>query len=1333
MRNISRKLTFTTIFSFLLATQFYAQCIADTEITTDGNGTDVVLTCPRDGRSDLVIFQSNIGNAETEYVFIITNENDIILDYRQNPYLNFERVTFSPLRVYGMSFSGGLTLRRGAKLFSTELATECFEISKNFISIEKSIPEAGTISTMQGLQAVNFCPGDPSNRVRFQNTNAISDSYAYAIVDTEGQIVGVTKSDVLDFSQMEAGMYEVVGIAYRGNLLDIVGDNIDVNYLSDACFSLSSNRVEVRLEELSAGTITASAEGEVLEACTLDVPLSFSTTEAPNSSYTYLVVDEQDEIAAIVAPDATLEMGNLPFGNYRVTGLAYTRSLTAAVGDNINSGDLSIGCHEFSENTIQLQKTALAATKITTTDGAETVDFCENNTFSLAYESVDYAQTAYVVTDVNQNIISVSESAEVTVEIENAQIYGIAYTGTLNLAVGDVLNTKAASDACYQISDNALEVNKVELDGGNLALMSGGDYFFACPEATGQLLLEATHQNSTGNLYTYLLLDDADIVQEISETGNFSFSEALTGEFSILGVAHLLPLSISLGDAFSTDYSLSTECYDLSDNRIKVVWQEPSGGRISTLAGENGQVLFCADAESTRVNLMNEDASGTNYIYILTDAEGIILSYSISGFDVANFEGSDFLIYGLAFAGNHKDEVGVNIADAILAENCHALTEQPLTIGNFEPQETFVALQSLQGELDICAATDEAVEIKVMNSGDQDAYFYLLTNEKNQLIAVFEDEVVTLNNGNGEKRIWGVSASGTITIKEGEVITDTKITDGCYELSTNFLTFSTTRLSSTKITSFQEEEAITICYGDGMPNYIGFTTMEETTDEYRFIMTDKNNVILRVMQSNIQNFEMAGPSVTRVWGVNYTGTLSVRPGQVLTDVMISDACYELSENFVEITRAQLDAGVISIKGVDEDLKLCSAVGVEQLYELSTSVEQAGRYSYIIVDMAGNVVDVVESSMIDFGAYSQSDLSVYGVAHVGDLSIKVGDAIEGANLAEGCYDLATNQLSIIRDVVDAGQVTTPDGQTAAFLCPEDDQPDIVVFVNNTDSRQNYQFVVTDEDNTVIGLPNAMLFDFTDYIGGSYKVWGLSYTGELSFEVGDLLVETATLSNGCFSLSKEYLAVEQATPVANQITTIDGEVSKVAYIKDGTPDLIEFTLPNSVGGMLLVITNTRNEVVGLSTDGTFDFDPFSVGFYRVHGVAYTGNVLLKLGDVYTGNNVSNGCYEVTQNFVQIICAPGNRGNRPNASSEVNPTTQLSPNPVATDFNLSFKQNTTGTTQISIFDAIGKRVYYNEFDSYQGVNQLNINVDDLRAAWYLLQIENAEGVQTIPFVKQ
>ncbi|MEO1256518.1 MAG: hypothetical protein AAFY41_16750, partial [Bacteroidota bacterium] len=381
-------------------------------------------------------------------------------------------------------------------------------------------------------------------------------------------------------------------------------------------------------------------------------------------------------------------------------------SLTVQIGDDINKGDFSLGCFELSKNTIQLQKTALSANTITTLDGLQAVDFCEDNTFSLNYEAVDYATIAYVITDENQKVVSINESSEVTVDLETANIYGVAYTGTLALEIGDDLMNTALSDACYQVSETPVSVKKVELEGGTLELLSGGTDFYACPETTGQLTLQANHQNATGNLYTYLLLDDADIVQAISENGSFSFTEALTGEFSILGVAHLLPLSITLGDAFSTDYSLSEECYDLSNNNIKVVWQEPSGGRISTLTDES-EVLLCADTENTLINLKNEDASGANYIYILTDVAGTILAYSISGFDVANFEGTDFLIHGLAFTGSYKEELGINIADAVFAENCHALTTEPLSIGSFKPQETFVADQSLQSDLDICAASDE--------------------------------------------------------------------------------------------------------------------------------------------------------------------------------------------------------------------------------------------------------------------------------------------------------------------------------------------------------------------------------------------------------------------------------------------------------------------------------------------------------------------------------------------------------------------------------------------------------------------------------------------------
>ncbi|MEM9888496.1 MAG: T9SS type A sorting domain-containing protein [Bacteroidota bacterium] len=1335
MKYISHQLILVAL-SIFCSFSLAAQCIPDTEITTEGNGTNEVLTCPGDGRSDLVIFQSNTGDATGSYAFIITNENNIILDYRQNPFVDFDRTRFSPFRVYGLSFSGDLMIRRGAKLFSSTLATGCFELSKNYVTIKKSIPDAKEVSTVQGRNDLIFCPGDASNQVQFQTTATEEAQYAYAAVDNEGTILSITSASVLNFASFETGDYEVYGIAYRGSLVDARGDNIFDDYLASDCFSISENTVKIAIEELSGGTISTDVEAAIIDACSLNGALNLNVRGQSGSEYAYLVANEEDIIVSILPLGQSLDISTLQAGNYRISGLAYTRSLTIQVGDNINAGSFSKGCYELSENTLRLQKTALSLSNITAFNQQTSVDFCEQSNFSFDYQVAESATAAYVLTNDNDKVLAISSQAEIETDSNfvSGRVYGIAYTGNLNLEVGDDLNASLISTACFERSDNFVRLQKVAPEAGDLRLLSGGTRFYACPEEAGNLMLQAQAENQNSNLYSYLLLDQAEKVVAISTNGDFRFTEEATGRFSVLGVGHLLPLNIAIGDAFSSDYNLSTECYDLSDNRVEVVWQEPSGGRISTLSGEE-TVFICPSSPDTRVDLKNEAASGEQYIYILTDKEKNILAYSIRGFDLSAYEGVEFFVYGLSFSGNYREEIGVQIGEAVLSNSCHALTESPLAIKAFEAQETLVATEDLAPSIDVCVGSNESVELSVMNTGTQAAYLYILTDESDRVLKVFEEANLRLSdNLNGERRIWGVSASGSVTIKKGEDVKSTPITDGCFQLSANYVQVNATQLSNTKITTFQDQERLSICSGDGASDYIGFYTLEETTNNYSYIITDANNTVLRVLRGNIQNFEGAGPSVSRIWGVNYKGNLRVRPGQNINDVDLSDDCYALSENFVEITRARLDAGVISIVNNEEDdLKLCTAFGASQLYELENSSTGNSKYTYVITDANGIVLKTSANSDIDFGAFAQDELKIYGISHVGELSLQIGDDINASEISSSCYDMAANQLTVLRDVVDAGEISTPTGETAVYLCPNNSEAAMVVFTSNSTSRQDYQFVITDEDNVILALPNSNLYDFSRLGAGEFRVWGVSYTGAIRFDLGGVITNEAALSTECYSLSKDYMIVGLTNPFAGQLTTIDGKTSQVTYVGNGTPDLVEFELSEGSGNLLLVITNTTNTVVGLSTTGSFDFDPLTIGFYRAYGVAYSGEILLEVGDVYNANgNLVEGCFDASRNFVQIICAPGNRGNRPVPGTTE--TASIYPNPAINDITLNFEQNSTlPNSQIRIYNALGQEVYRQTVASFKGYNQVQLDVSGLQAAWYILEIENGATIQTLPLLKK
>ncbi|NJL74835.1 MAG: hypothetical protein HC892_07165 [Saprospiraceae bacterium] len=80
------------VFAFIGSLFFenlHAQCIENTVIGTDEGSPSVILTCPGDGRNDLVTFTSNAG--DTPYMYVITNTNNIIVDFQTLPYIDFER------------------------------------------------------------------------------------------------------------------------------------------------------------------------------------------------------------------------------------------------------------------------------------------------------------------------------------------------------------------------------------------------------------------------------------------------------------------------------------------------------------------------------------------------------------------------------------------------------------------------------------------------------------------------------------------------------------------------------------------------------------------------------------------------------------------------------------------------------------------------------------------------------------------------------------------------------------------------------------------------------------------------------------------------------------------------------------------------------------------------------------------------------------------------------------------------------------------------------------------------------------------------------------------
>ena len=106
----------------------------------NANGSNNVDICPSDGNSDVIEFENSLNiSAGSEYVYLITDDNEILEEVVFDDEYDFEGSTDQTQRVYGLHYSGNLNMMIGSDRSQTT-ATECFEHSNNsdFITITKT-------------------------------------------------------------------------------------------------------------------------------------------------------------------------------------------------------------------------------------------------------------------------------------------------------------------------------------------------------------------------------------------------------------------------------------------------------------------------------------------------------------------------------------------------------------------------------------------------------------------------------------------------------------------------------------------------------------------------------------------------------------------------------------------------------------------------------------------------------------------------------------------------------------------------------------------------------------------------------------------------------------------------------------------------------------------------------------------------------------------------------------------------------------------------------------------------------------------------------------------
>ncbi len=574
-----------------------------------------------------------------------------------------------------------------------DLATGCFDLSDNFITVIREVPDAGSISLEDGTNEISFCSGDAMmDSLVFINTSSTSANYAY-IIGQEGFALTAITDSSFDFSNTFTGTYTIYGVAYTGTLTILPGQEIATTDLSTDCFDLSDTTITINVTRVDGGFIRGNGAQEVY-LCPEnpeDGFVTFTTNSILNDTlFRYVITTATDVILAVLDSNS-FDFGPLPLQELRVYAISYTGNFLAGPGSSLRLSPLASGCVSLSDNFVTVFNDSPEGGMVSLSGVPPSAISCTvDGDGDITVLTTSTSLTGYVVlvTDTNNVVQLIADDlANVPLgdlPVGDYRIHGLAYTGNLLVSVGDDADDVALADNCYELSSNFATVTQGgSISAGTLTnLNEPGDTINFCIPA-GDNPIAIVEASVVGPNYRYIITNANGIIRAANLPSNIlPFGAFGPGEYRIYGFNYTGEATVSINQPITG--FLSSACYALTSNFITVIYEDPDGGMIATAEGQT-EVTVDIDTASTDpsavVTFVSTSDSLNSFIYVVTDEDNVILSTSNSASIDFGAAGLGVCrVWGLAYTGNLLAAVGDNAATTELSDGCYALSDNFVTV-----------------------------------------------------------------------------------------------------------------------------------------------------------------------------------------------------------------------------------------------------------------------------------------------------------------------------------------------------------------------------------------------------------------------------------------------------------------------------------------------------------------------------------------------------------------------------------------------------------------------------------------------------------------------------
>ena len=944
-------------------------------------------------------------------------------------------------------------------------------------------------------------------------------------------VVKTSKSAKVDFSDLQGGVYRVYAFSIKGALLNPVGQHLDTAVIASLCYEPSINYVLINLAEFDAGMISTTDGETQLDVCTGDQSpniIRLQTDVTITDLQHYVLTDTFDQIIMILSGDE-IDLNTLPTGVCRIYGVAASGPITAQVGDHLLVDELTAGCHDLSDNFIEIKKTFTDGGSIQTDGGEQVVFLCPGNGVAdlIKFQHTSTANVDYkwVITDQNDVITNILDDP--SYDFENTpngtcRVYGVSYTGTFINFTGTNINQFILSSACFDISDNFIEIHKSETIGGQIQSRFGRDREYICPDDTIPDVIVPTLINSSNSKHAYILTDTFGAVRSFFLSTPIILTDQDPGICRVYGVSYTGNLTVSPGEdiLFSV---LSDDCYDLTTNYMELFKFQAQGGMISLMDGSTGVELCVGDGEADIVMMKTSSQSPLPYKYIITDQNNRITNI-----------------------------LGTNFFDFDLSEG-------------------------------------------------------------------------------GMSRIWGVSYTAMLETAFGENILEVALSDDCFELSSNYIEVTKYFMGIEEIRTEDGQQVVYTCPGDGQPNIVSFKITGSTNTNLVYLITDTDNVVSAIRSQADFDFESDVEGTYRVWALAYSGDLLIGQSMDIDTASLASGCSQLTDNYLTVHRYKPEIGTpTTLDGAD---KAIACIGTS-LTEVGVRIDTRSMadFTYIITDRNDRIIGFSNDDLIDFSIENPGKYKIYAASFTGRLIADIGDPVD-AVLSDDCYDLSDLSVLVHVQEVDGALVFTDDDKSIVYICPDDTQLDSISFVNTSELNTSYQYVITDEDFNVLGVSTDTIISFNNVGAGDFRVWGVSYTGDFILKPGDHIINDAA-SDACWDVSNNFVSVQTQFPNWEGLQTLSGQTTIDITVGDGMPDIVQLSDEGNLFGFsAYVVTKPDGTITGFTMGNSVEFDGITPGTCLIFGVAYTGSLSVVEGKKILDIALSDDCFDISDNAVTV----------------------------------------------------------------------------------------------------